>query len=200
LSFIPGSSFLFNAIESTKPTKLDGDRPLDIDGTQLAERFKHLQLDLNEEQENDRLKSIRPIKQLKKRQVTAPRSFNFQSQPLPPFAGSPKGPPILSTVKFAPINIPPPPSPPPPEQQQLIEEENQLNQDTATIKENISNCLITATSESGQDQSASIFYELEQLSPITTWHQLKMLNLSRQNLTSISDLSTCFPVLEYLQM
>jgi hypothetical protein len=189
LSFLP-NSFQFKAVNLTQ-TKNDKVAGSPIDRAHLVERLQDLQIGLDKQQEDDEnhIKSTRPIKPLKKKQ---PPSFSLQ--PLPPFAGSPKGPPILSTVKFSPINIPPPPSPPPPPPElQIEDEEDMLHQDTTAIKENTANCLIT-------DEQDRLFYELEQLSPIPAWHRLKMLNLSRQNLTNINNLSSCFPVLEYLQV
>ncbi|KAI7901637.1 uncharacterized protein BX663DRAFT_437035 [Cokeromyces recurvatus] len=47
---------------------------------------------------------------------------------------------------------------------------------------------------------ASVIYELEQHGSITEWHQLKKLDLSRQNLTSIQKLDHCFPILEELNV
>lgn len=248
IDFLPdlNQQFVFNAKEHGQ---LGCSKPPFNDCAELAERLNNLKINLDNEQESNHPKLTRAIKPARKRQAKVSPSINLQPfcmQPLPPFAGSPKEPPILSTANFAPISISPPPldelptaspilstvrlnptsiSPPPlddsskgppilstikfastnippplsPPQQQL-EEADQQHQDTATVKENISNCFITTPLESGQDQLASIFYVIEQMSPITAWHQLTMLNLSRQNLTNISDLSKCFPVLEYLQV
>ncbi|KAG1111268.1 hypothetical protein G6F42_015080 [Rhizopus arrhizus] len=50
------------------------------------------------------------------------------------------------------------------------------------------------------DHLATFMYELQALTPIQQWSQLRKLNLSRQNLSSLTDVSSCFPMLEMLQV
>jgi hypothetical protein len=82
-----------------------------------------------------------------------------------------------------------------PQQPQQNEPREQSAQE---ITDDVSKCMSFVNDD--QDHLATFMYELEALTPIQQWSQLKKLNLSRQNLFSLTDLSGCFPMLEMLQV
>ncbi|KAI8647934.1 hypothetical protein BD408DRAFT_334248 [Parasitella parasitica] len=54
--------------------------------------------------------------------------------------------------------------------------------------------------DDGHDHLATFLFELQAVTSAQQWSQLTKLNLSRQSLTSLEDLSSCFPNLETLKV
>ncbi|KAK4510184.1 uncharacterized protein ATC70_006356 [Mucor velutinosus] len=154
----------------------------------LTDRFKKLQSDLNtSDDEQARASSSRPIKQAKR---SLPKSIKptLSLHQLPSFAAPPSERAALTTQRPIVIDI----QPQQPPQNEPREQSSQEMTDT------VSKCMSFA--DNARDHLATFLYELEALTPIQQWSQLKKLNLSRQNLSSLTDLSSCFPVLETLQV
>ena len=155
----------------------------------LADRLKNLQSDLSTtEEESDRPSSSRPIKQIKRSTYKTTRP-TFTTHQLPSFAAPPKEKPALTTQRPLVIDLPP---------KQEQQENEPVQQSAQDIADKVANCMDFV--DDGQDHLATFMYELEALTPIHQWSQLRRLNLSKQNLTSLDDLSSCFPMLETLQV
>ncbi|GAN03025.1 L domain-like protein [Mucor ambiguus] len=154
----------------------------------LTDRFKKLQSDLStSDDEQVRPSSSRPIKQTK-RSIPKTRTPTLSLHQLPSFAASPSERATLTTQRPIVIDVQP-------QQPQQNEPREQSAQE---IADNVSKCMLFADNE--QDHLATFMYELETLTPIQQWSQLKKLNLSRQSLSDLTDLSSCFPMLEMLQV
>jgi hypothetical protein len=83
-------------------------------------------------------------------------------------------------------------------------EEVEEIQDATVVKANLAQCFTFSTVHNELEHLqhiTRIFYRIEQTIPdIQQWYQLKSLNLSRQNITSLNNLKNCLPMLETLQM
>lgn len=154
----------------------------------LADRFKKLQSDLNtSDDEQARPSSSRPIKQVK-RSTPKIRKPTLSLHQLPSFAAPPSERAALTTQRPIIIDI----QPQQPQQNEPIEQSAQ------DITDKVTNCMSFVDDE--HDHLATFMYELQALTPIQQWSQLRKLNLSRQNLSSLTDVSSCFPMLEMLQV
>ncbi|KAL7325605.1 Protein nud1 [Mucor circinelloides] len=154
----------------------------------LTDRFKKLQSDLNtSDDEQARPSSSRPIKQVK-RSTPKIRKPTLSLHQLPSFAAPPSERAALTTQRPIVIDI----QPQQPQQNEPIEQSAQ------DITDKVTNCMSFVDDE--HDHLATFMYELQALAPIQQWCQLRKLNLSRQNLSSLTDVSSCFPMLEMLQV
>lgn len=126
--------------------------------------------------------SQRPIKPIKRKgKVTSAPSPTIQS--LPSFAATPKSPLQLTYEVRDRIDVPP----------------KTYIKDPTSMKQNLANCFEFNSDQCQDSILSAVFYGIESVvSDITQWHQLKTLDLSRCNLTSLNHLDTCFPMLEKL--
>lgn len=114
------------------------------------------------------------------------QAVSLSTHQLPSFAAAPHQHPVWTTSRFDSYDIPP--------HEEVLEEQDQVENDAA-ILEKVSNCFT-----SNDEQLDNIIYNLKSIRPVQEWCQLRKLDLSRQRLTSITNLNTSFPCLEYLQL
>ncbi|KAI9472271.1 MAG: hypothetical protein EXX96DRAFT_351111 [Benjaminiella poitrasii] len=176
----------------------------------LANKLKDLQTDLEDEnkspnniisvgessQSDNRLKSERPIKQPRKTNVKQQLQPQLSVHHLSSYQASPKYSSCLITESILIADIAP---------DKTSDDETYLHfQNPNTVQENLFKSLTFKQKQSSSSEDphyfANIIFELEQHSSITQWYKLKKLDLSRQNLTSINTLDTCFPMLEELHI
>lgn len=126
--------------------------------------------------------SQRPIKPIKRKEKVASLS-SPTLQSLPSFAATPKPPLQLTYEARDTIDVPP----------------KSHIKDPTSMKQNLANCFEFDSDQCQDNVLSAVFFGIESVvSDITQWHQLKTLDLSRCNLTSLNHLDTCFPMLEKL--
>lgn len=150
-----------------------------VDADKLAAMFSTLEIGLTSENKDDHESiSSRPIKQIK-------RLKPLKKQPTPELELPSKPPQLLTLHMLPPVHIAP-------------TEDSPIESIT-----NIEERLAKSFEFSRQDKDhalATIFYQLESQCQSTEWKYITTLNLSRQYLSHLDHLDTCFPFLELLDM